>query len=249
MINRAELRKKIDDWFDANSEDMIRDLGKLIEINSVRSKSEEGAPYGKQSREVLAMAQSMLEERGFDVSLFEDMVITANLGPNPPLMGILTHLDIVEAGEGWDSDPLKLTIKDDILYGRGVVDNKGPAVASMYAMYCVRDICPELNQGVQVILGSGEETGFDDITRYIKKNTPPPNVFSPDASFPIVNIEKGRFMPVFGAKWEKDTTLPRIVSITGGTTPNTVPNFAQAVVEGFSAEDAEAFCREYTKLA
>jgi len=169
MSNRAELRKKIDDWFDANSDDMIRDLGKFIEINSVRSQSLEGAPYGKESRAVLALAQRMLEERGFDVSVFEDMMITADYGPSPPLMGILAHLDIVDVGDGWDSDPLKLTEKDGNLYGRGVTDNKGPSVAAMYALYCARELSPQFKHGVQVILGSGEETGFDDVTQYLKR--------------------------------------------------------------------------------
>ena len=247
MSNRAELRAKIDTWFDAHTDDMIRDLGRLIEVNSVRSKSEDGAPYGKESRAVLALAQAMLEERGHKVSVFEDIMITADFGPAPALVGILAHLDIVAAGEGWDTDPLKLTVKDGVLYGRGVIDNKGPAVAAMYAVYCVLDLFPQLDHGVQLIFGSGEETGFDDVTQYLKKNTPPPNVFTPDAQYPIVNIEKGRFMPVFGAKWDKDTALPRIVSIKGGITPNVVPNHSTAVFEGISIEDADNFCQKYSE--
>ena len=246
MSNRAELRAKIDAWFDANSDDMIKDLGRLIEINSVRSPAEDGAPYGAESRAVLSLAQSMIEDRGHKVNVFEDMMITADFGPTPPILGILTHLDIVASGEGWDTDPLKLVIKDGNLYGRGVIDNKGPSVAAMYAAYCALELYPELKHGVQLILGSGEETGFEDITQYIKKNTLPPNVFTPDAQYPIVNIEKGRFMSVFGAKWEKDTTLPRIVSITGGKTPNVVPNTSEAVIKGFSISDVEKSCTEFT---
>ena len=116
----------------------------------------------------------------------------------------------------------------------------------MYAMYCVRDLFPQLKYGVQLIFGSGEETGFDDVTQFLKKNTPPPNVFSPDAEYPVVNIEKGRFMPVFGARWEKETELPRIVSITGGKTPNIVPNYAEAVIEGFLPKEINAFCSVYS---
>jgi len=247
MSNRAETRRKIDAWFEANSEQMISDLGKIIEINSVRSESKEGASYGEDSRKVLSLAESMLEERGFDVNVFEDMMIIAEYGPAPSLMGILAHLDIVAAGDGWDTDPLKLVEKDGKLYARGVMDNKGPSVAAMYALYCARELFPQFKHGVQVILGSGEETGFADVTEYLKKNTPPANVFTPDAQYPVVNIEKGRFMPVFGAKWEKEKTLPRIISIVGGKTPNVVPNLAESVIEGYSAEDVVAFCREYSE--
>jgi len=188
----------------------------------------------------------MFEERGFDVSVFEDMMITAEYGPAPALMGILAHLDIVGVGDGWDTDPFKLTEKDGMLYGRGVLDNKGPSIAAMYALCCARELFPEFKHGIQIILGSGEETGFDDVTQYLKKNTPPPNVFTPDAEYPVVNIEKGRFMPVFGAKWEKDTALPRIVSLIGGKTPNIVPDLAEAVLEGFSLNDVKQFCQKHS---
>ncbi len=39
------------------------------------------------------------------------------------------HLDTVPAGDGWSSDPLKLQIRDDRAYGRGVCDIKGAAAA------------------------------------------------------------------------------------------------------------------------
>jgi len=244
MNTKTELRQKIDEWFAKHSGEMIKDLGKLVAINSVRAPEKEGAPYGPASREVLALAASLIEKRGFTVNEFEDIIITADLGPAPPVLGILAHLDIVDAGEGWDSDPFTLTQKDGNLYGRGAQDNKGPAVASMYAMYCAHELCPELKKGVRLILGSGEESGFDDITRYLSKNDPPPNVFSPDAEFPVVNTEKGRFAPFFGASWEKDNALPRIVSITGGKTINIVPNKAEAVIEGLSKSEVEEFCKK-----
>ena len=244
---KEELRNKIDRWFEAHQEDMIKDLGKLVKINSVKTPAEEGAPYGPASKEVLTVAGDMLSVQGFSVRNFEDTMIEADLGPTPPLLGILAHLDIVGAGDGWDTDPFKVTLKDGILYGRGVTDNKGPAVASMYALYCARELCPELKSGVRLILGAAEETGCEDIASYLKKNTPPPNVFSPDANYPVVNTEKGRFAPFFAANWAEDKRLPRIVSITGGKTINVVPNKAEAVIEGFGKKDVESFCHEYSK--
>gem|GEM_PF-20403 len=236
----------IDKWFNEHADEMVADLGEIIAINSVRGQREDGAPFGVKSREALSVGQKLLEKHGFEVNVFEDMVITANLGPTPPKLGILTHLDVVEAGEHWDTDPFELILKEGKLYGRGVMDNKGPAIATMYAAYCVRELFPDLTHGVQLIFGSSEETGFDDIAQYMKKNAMPPNVFSPDAAFPVVNIEKGRFMPAFGAKWEKDTALPRIISIQGGKTPNIVPNNAVAVIEGISKKDVEAFCEKFS---
>ncbi|MCL2392290.1 MAG: Sapep family Mn(2+)-dependent dipeptidase [Oscillospiraceae bacterium] len=245
--NKNAYRDKIDQWYEAHTNDMLKDLGRLIAINSVKTPEQPGAPYGSASREVLSLAGTMLEKQGFAVQEFENIMLTSDLGPNPPLLGILAHLDIVEAGEGWDTDPFEMAIKDGVIYGRGIIDNKGPAVASMYAMYCARELCPNLKHGVRLILGSGEETGFDDVTKYLAKNAPPPNVFSPDAEFPVVNTEKGRFCPFFGASWEKDDVLPRVISITGGKTTNIVPNRAEAEVEGFAKNEVEAFCRAYSE--
>jgi succinyl-diaminopimelate desuccinylase len=244
--NRAEIRQRIDDWFKRHGDEMLADLAKVIAVKSVLGPAAEGAPFGKPSREALDLARSMLEERGFEVEMFEDMIISADMGPTPPLMGILAHLDVVDAGEGWDTDPYEMTIKDGRIIARGATDNKGPAVAAMYAMYCARDLCPELRHGFRLILGSGEETGCTDVVNYISKVEPPPNVFTPDAEFPVVNTEKGRFVPFFKASWEEDKTLPRVVSITGGKTTNVVPNRATAVLQGIPLGEVEAFCREYT---
>jgi len=245
-VNRDEIKQKIKDWFDLHSDEMIADLGRLIAVNSVRGQSEEGAPFGTGSRAVLSLAESMLKEHGFDVFVFEDMVITADLGPAPPVMGILAHLDIVAAGDGWDSDPFEMTVKDGKIYGRGATDNKGPSIAAMYALYCARDILPEMKNGVRVILGSAEETGLTDVAQYVKKITTPPNLFTPDATYPVTNVEKGRLAPVFSASWDKDTALPRIVSMTGGKTLNIVPDHAEAVIAGMEQSKAEDYCREFS---
>ena len=247
MQNRNDVKERIDAWFSKHSEAMLGDLGKITEVRSIKGEVKPGQPYGAESRKVLALAESMLKKNGFEVDVFEDMIVSADYGPTPPILGILAHLDIVAEGDGWDTNPFELVRKDGKLYGRGVIDNKGPSVAAMYALYCVRDLFPELKNGVRLILGSGEEVGFDDVKQYVKKVAPPPNVFTPDAEFPIVNIEKGRFLCAFGAKWEKDTALPRILSINGGKTPNVVPNRADAEIEGISITDAETFCRDFSE--
>ncbi|MDR2599477.1 MAG: Sapep family Mn(2+)-dependent dipeptidase [Oscillospiraceae bacterium] len=246
-MDRDLIKKEIDKWFEAKTDEMISDLSKLIEINSVRSKSEPGAPFGQNSRKALTLAEEMLEKRGFKATVFNDMIVTAETGPEKPLVAVLAHLDIVDAGEGWSTNPFELVVKDGKLFGRGVMDNKGPSIAAMYALYCINEINPKLKHGVQIILGTAEETGFDDIKQYMENNEMPPYVFSPDAEFPVINTEKGNFVPTFNAKWEKDTTLPRIISITGGKTPNIIPNRAEAIIEGISKVDVETFCEKFTK--
>ena len=39
---------------------------------------------------------------------------------------LMSHHDVVDGGEGWDSDPFNATQRDGYLYGRGSIDTKTP---------------------------------------------------------------------------------------------------------------------------
>jgi len=242
---RGKIKREIENWFRDHTDEMLEDLRKMIAVKSVREPAEKGAPYGKGSREALDLAIAMLENRGFQVDIFEDMIITSDYGPSPPKLGLLVHLDVVDPGEGWATDPYEMTIKDGKVYGRGATDNKGPSIASMYAVYCVRELYPELQNAVRLILGSGEECGCEDIEQYLAKNETPPYVFAPDADYPLVNTEKGRVILSFKASFDAASSLPRVISLNGGKTINIVPNCAEAVVEGFLIGEVESFCKDY----
>ena len=63
--------------------------------------------------------------------------LTIATGKGNVEIGIWNHLDVVPEGKGWIYPPYTCTEKDGYLIGRGVQDNKGPAVAVLYAMkYC-----------------------------------------------------------------------------------------------------------------
>ena len=60
--------------------------------------------------------------------------------------------------------------------------------------------------------------------------------FSPDAEFPVINVEKGRLPGHFAASFEKSDAMPKLVKIDAGLKSNVVPGKAKAVVAG--VEDA-----------
>lgn len=73
------------------------------------------------------------------------------------------HLDVVEAPRlDWGSDPFVLTERDGYLYGRGVLDDKGPAAAIVAAMLVARrdGVVPE--RDVLLTLTAGEESGVEN---------------------------------------------------------------------------------------
>ena len=54
--------------------------------------------------------------------------------------GIVGHLDVVPVDSGWATDPFEMVDKGDgFVYGRGTSDDKGPVVASLYALKALRD--------------------------------------------------------------------------------------------------------------
>ena len=224
-------RKQIENYFEKNTEAMVDSIARLVDIPSVREAELPGKPFGEGPAAALAEALKMGEEMGFKTRNIDNYAGVIETGGEAKL-AILAHLDVVEPGDGWDTDPFKMVAKEDgRIYGRGTSDDKGPAVAALYAMAAARELCPDIG-GVRLVLGCAEETGSECMDYYMKKEPLPSMVFSPDAEFPVINIEKGGYGPRFSMNWEKENAEPRVISFVGGKTPNIVPGKASAAVAG-----------------
>ncbi len=104
--------------------------------------------------------------------------------------GIVGHLDVVPVGDGWTYEPFNPQVSDGKLYGRGTTDDKGPVIASLYAMKAVMDTC-KVNKRVRLIVGLDEERSWKCIKHYKELEEMPTLGFSPDAEFPCIYAEKG----------------------------------------------------------
>jgi succinyl-diaminopimelate desuccinylase len=78
------------------------------------------------------------------------------------------HVDVVPAGDGWDSDPYKLVEKDGYLYGRGTQDMKSGVAAFVQA---IKD-SDNFNGTLSILLTSDEEgeaiNGTIKVLEYLK---------------------------------------------------------------------------------
>ena len=233
------MQKKIEAYIEAHVEEMLADTMALMAINSEKMEEKPGMPFGEGCAEVLAKATEILEGHGFPVKNYDNYVIAADMNENPARLDILAHLDVVPAGTGWTvTEPFCPVIKDGMLYGRGSADDKGPAMAALYAMKAVKELGVELTGNCRLILGSDEECGSSDIQYYFEREQEAPMTFSPDAEFPLINIEKGGLFMPFTAQVEATSTEGiRLVSIQAGTKVNVVPGDAGAVIAG--VEEAE----------
>ena len=223
--------EKLDALIEERREEFLSDLGRWLAIPSVRGEAEEGAPFGRENRRMLDLALEDARRFGFDTRMFDGYAGDITMGEGEKTMGMLCHLDVVPAGDGWTVEPFALTQKDGNLIGRGVLDDKGPALAALYAMRCVRDAGVELKDKVRLILGCDEETGMRDMLYYNEHTAAPDYGFSPDAEYPVINIEKGGLSILLSrnTSGEEGAEIP-VNELYAGERPNVVPGAARAVV-------------------
>ena len=207
---------------------ITKTLSDLISINSVKDAPSLNMPYGKGVFTALMYMLDTAEKLDLEsFNLFGHMGY-ATYGSGKEILAILTHLDVVPAGEGWDTPPFRAVVKDGKLFGRGAVDNKGAAVAALFALYAIKQSCITLNREVRIMFGCDEESGWADMDFY-KANYPLPDmVVSPDASFPIYNSEKGLLHLTLRAPIAGASAIKRI---RAGNRPNIVPNKAECLLD------------------
>ncbi|NBH33120.1 M20 family peptidase [Clostridiaceae bacterium] len=243
-------KEKIEAYMKEHTQEMIEDICELCRINSEKMPAEEDMPYGPGAAECLDAALDMAEGYGFEVQDYDGYVGCVDFDSSlPKQLDILAHLDVVPAGEGWQvTEAFEPVVKDGNLYGRGTADDKGPAVAALYAMRAVKELGIPLKKNVRLIMGTDEECGSSDIKHYYAIEKEAPMTFSPDGQYPVVNVEKGRLGGHFTASFEASSQLPRLVKIEAGTKLNVVPGKAAATVEGLALsvleETAEAVKKE-----
>lgn len=241
-------KKEIEEYIEAHKQEMIEDICTLCRINSEKMPYKEGMPYGQGAFEALNEALSIAESYGFSISNYDNYVGTVDLNNGERQLDILAHLDVVPAGEGWkETEPFEPVAKDGKLFGRGTADDKGPAIAALYAMRAVKELNIPLKKNVRLILGTDEECGSSDIDHYYSVEKEAPMTFSPDASFPVINIEKGSLKGEFTAEWTPSTVLPRLVSLDAGIKVNVVPGKTRAVVQGVDTEVLEGIAEKCEK--
>ncbi len=228
------MQKKIEQYIYSHKDKMLSALSRLVAIPSVKGKAEENAPFGREPKRALEEMCAICGELGYTAEICENAVGSIDYCPDGEVtLGVLCHLDVVPCQpENWASDPYTLTEKDGVLYGRGVIDDKGPAVAALYAIHCIKELGLPLKNGVRLIFGTDEENGSEDMELYRKNKAFPKNVFTPDGSFPVINVEKGMMRSTFRASIPEG----RVRCFHGGSIPNAVPDSAYAEVKAELSE-------------
>ena len=223
--------KKLDSIVDSYKDDIIRDIQKWVRVPSVLGEKKPNAPFGDEVRRMLDLALDTAKGYGFATRDLDGYCGDVTLCEGKQTMGMLCHLDVVPAGDGWTKDPWGGEVADGKLYGRGTMDDKGPALAALHAMRAVREAGIPMTDGVRLILGCDEETGMTDMAYYKTKLPAPDYGFSPDAEFPVINIEKGGLsLTLSQYTGSEDGAEIPVYELYAGERCNVVPGIATAKV-------------------
>lgn len=235
----------LDKIVDIYKEKLIESTRELIRIPSVKGEPREGKPFGQEVDKALEYTLSLGEELGFLTGNVDGYAGFIEFGQGNETLGILAHLDVVPEGDGWTYPPYNAEIHDGKIYGRGAIDDKGPALAALYAMKAVMESGVPVNKKVRLILGTDEESGWKCMDYYFKHQPMPTFGITPDANYPVIHAEKGILHIELRKDFNReDAEKSSILSIKGGSRANMVPdscvcllkdNKEKLYVEGVSA--------------
>lgn len=227
-MQNQTLLKAIDAFIAANTPQIVQDIKSLVAVPSIKCAAEAGAPFGPPVASALNKALEIAQRMGLATCRGGGYVGWAEvLGQKEAYIASICHVDVVPEGGGWDGPPFEMRQKEGWLIGRGVLDDKGPCVLSLYAAKFLMEMEEPLRYGFRALIGCDEESGMSDIPHYLKENKEPAFCFSPDAEFPLCNGEKG----IYSGAFLSPVLNGAIVQFCGGLAENAVPNTAFALVK------------------
>ena len=256
MHQEAEISEKLKKLVESYRDELVEKTCEILRMPSVLDEPREAAPFGVDIAAALERTLDLGREMGFQSANLDgyagmiDLLPQGYSGSMEDALGILCHIDVVPSGTGWQHPPFAAVIDDGRIYARGTVDDKGPLMASLFAMKAVKELGLPISRPVRNIIGTDEETYCRCVRYYLDKLPQPAFGFTPDADFPVVFAEKGI------AHMDCTIDLPdlgtddlSLLSVSGGTRINMVAGNAEAVfsatMTGYAAAETslESFTR------
>jgi len=247
------MSQKTDKWLEENQLDLIEQCRAVIRFPSIEGPAIEAAPakpapapgyppippvpaspFGANVRACEDYVIKICNQYGIPARDNEGFYAVADAGVEEgvekEMLGIVAHLDVVPEGTGWEQPPFSSNIVGDRIYGRGAIDDKGPAIAALFALRAVKETGYKFNRQVRIIFGLNEETGMKCIDKYVECERVPDISFTPDGSYPLANSEFGICHASFTKKYASKITFK------SGDAPNIVPASAVATLNGKTFE-------------
>jgi predicted dipeptidase len=243
-------------------ERIVADLREMI---AFRTFAEDGranwdAPeFGRQREWLAGRAAGLgLEFKSFDGRV-EEITLAAAAeaaggaaapGSPAPILAVLTHGDVqgVE-GQQWSSPPWEGRLVGDRIVGRGTEDDKGPIVATLYALAALRDTGWPRASTIKLLVANGEESSWEEIPYYLERAPAPAMTLGIDAAYPVTHAQKGFGVLTVRAGAEGSAGAVaagagagrvRVLRVSGGSGLSIIPERGEALIEMVSGTAEEA---------
>lgn len=229
-------------------DEALQTLQKDIQINSVYDPQTitSEAPYGVGVLNCFKFLKELALKDGFKVDTCDGRCLEIECGEGEKLIGIFAHQDVVPISGDWKHPPFSGFIdeKENRMYGRGTSDDKGPGIASYYALKLLKDNGLIKNFRVRLVYGGDEERGSSCLEYYFKtlKKEDPTYGFTPDADFPLIYGEKG----IVNYKYKGKLPLNNVISIKAGVVSNSVID--KAIVKVREPEKLEEYLKRHPEI-
>ena len=217
---------QIGEYARAHRQELVDTVIRLIGVPSVKGEALPGMPFGENCAKALKEGMAVCREYGMDVENHDNYAASATWGQGDREIGVVAHLDVVPAGDGWESDPFTGIERDGFIVGRGSRDNKAGFGAALMAVNCIRDLGIPIGSSLRLIMGSDEESGMSDMEYYVKNCHVPDFSIVTDCLFPVAHGEKGRLCGDIIIGMDTD-----ILRIEGGEAPNIIPSMCTAFIK------------------
>lgn len=219
---------KLHEWLRAHESELLADTQAMLRIPSLESAPKPNAPYGEENRQALDFALRLARDAGMATRELEGHIGWGEIGRGDRLVMSLGHLDVVPVGPGWKHEPFGAEIDEGYLYARGSCDDKGPTMASFYAVRAIQAVVPGIPARIRQVFGCNEESGFGCVHRYMQTEEAPTYGVAPDAGWPLYHAEKGIANLIVTVPLKQGDF--QLVKIEGGQRPNIVIDHCAAVV-------------------
>ena len=109
-------------------------LKEMVDCKTIWKTSGENAAEFARFYDVIAQAFPNLHSKAQRLTFGDGCFFYVIEGKEPKKnILLMSHHDVVEGGEGWNTDPFRAEVQDGALWGRGTVDTKTPLFAQLQA--------------------------------------------------------------------------------------------------------------------
>lgn len=231
--------QKLETIIRKDRERITNDLAELLRFQTVSGSKdpEEDKLFRNELARAFSFLNGLAKEMGMQWRNYDNelCVIELPADEGTEVIGLPLHIDVVPAGDGWHYPAFGGMVEDGYIHGRGTQDDKGPIIQMLHAAYALKRLGIPRRRTLRLIIASQEETGrWDDVERYLERETAPDFCIVSDAEFPIVNGEKGMVDLKIDFKWDNSADRPsplKFCSLKSGDRSNVVPNRADIVFE------------------